>query len=207
MAEELEVRRGGADAPATLKAQAEAQVAATLEQRAALELAEAPPGMGQWEVWARGPWQAPGQMPGRIIELGQTAFIATVVWLDDVMLANVVGFEGKIELRYHTSNTQTMASVPAMAFACSITPRANQHYYVTVWEFQPTEAGCVLETNICARICNCKNHTVPGYAAFVRWVRDFDVDSLFPPVPWGFDRPIRYMVYDPRIECVGDPCP
>jgi len=206
MAEELKVSRGGDDPRATLKAQVEAQFAAALEQ-AALELAEAPPGMGQWEVYARGPWQAPGQMPGRIIELGQTAYIATVVWLDPVMLANIVGFEGKIELRYHTSNTQTMRPVDAMDFACVISPTANTNYYVTVWEFKPTEAGCVLETNICARICNCKNHTVPGYAAFVRWVRDFDVDSLFPPRPWAFDRPIRYMVYDPLRDCVEDPCP
>lgn len=213
MAEELEVSRGGNDPRATLKAQVEAQFGAALEQAATLELAEAPAGMGQWEVYAWGPWQDPGQMPGRIIQLGETAYIATAVWMDDVMCANIVGFEGKIELSYWTSNTQTMRPVPDMDHVCCIFPTPDGGcFYITVWEFVPTEAACVLETNICARICNCQNHAVPGYAAFVRHCWDFDPSNLWPAPPrpgWAFDRPIRYMVSDMR-DCVCDPsntCP
>jgi hypothetical protein len=201
MAEELKVSRGGDDPREALKAQVEAKIAATIEQ-ATVELAEAPP-PSDWEVFAVGPWQTPGLAPGRIIELGQTAYVATIVFLNPFMDANVSGFAGKVQLNYHTSNTQTMMSVGAMDYSCCfapadvtgiVTPLGT--FYVTIWEFVPTEAACLLETNICARLCNCDEEVVPGYAAFVRWIANLDFDSFFPPVIFRFDHPIRYLVYD-----------
>ncbi len=214
MTEEFEVSRGATESPADiLKAKVEAQFKAALDQ-AALELTQAPV-PDQWEVYAWGPWQLPFNPtvdPGRIIFLGQTAYIATAVWMNPQMCADVTGFEAKIELSYYTSNTQTMKPVPAMEHSCCIYTTYNQCFYVTIWEFEPTEAACILETNICARICNCENHPVPGYAGFVRHVFDFDPSKLFPPPSpgWGFDRPIRYLVADPDAECDCDPnnpCP
>ncbi|MBE9508353.1 MAG: hypothetical protein IMY86_09925 [Chloroflexi bacterium] len=217
MSEEKTVLERGDDPRAILNAQVEAEVAAALEQ-VSLELTQAPPpvqGIRQWEVYARGPYQFPRDPavdPGRIIFLGEKAYIDVVVWLNPQMCAELTAFKAKIELSFWTSNTQTMRPVPAMAYSCCIFTERGKCYYVTVWEFEPTEAACVLETNICARVCNCDNTVVPGYAGFVRHVYDFDPSKLFRPPPpgWGFDRPIRYMVADPDYRCDCDPdnpCP
>ena len=173
---------------AQIKAYCEAEIEKAMQQ-ASMELAEAP-WPSDWEVWAYGPFQAPGQAPGRIIEINQPAYIATIVWLNPFMNTNVASFGGEVQLNYHTANTQTMSPVADPAFAhysCCFAPNAAAGgpfgaFYVTVWEFTPTEAGCILETNICARLCNCNHEAVPGYAAFVRWVANLDFDSFFPPV-------------------------
>jgi hypothetical protein len=202
MAEEVTISRGGDDPRETLKARVEARFAAALEEATAqLEVAEAP-APDRWEIYAFGPWQDPGKAPGRIIFLGEKAYIAVVVWMNDPMCEDVNGFEAKIELNFWTSNTQTMQPVSAMDYTCCIERKPGDPCFnVMIWEFEPTEAACVLETNICARICNCQNHPVPGYAGFVRHVFDFDPETLFfpphfHPPGWAFDRPIRYMVSD-----------
>jgi len=207
MADELQVSRGGEDPKATLKAFIEAQLGAATEQ-VTTELAQAPqaPGPNRWEVYAWGPYQRPfdpANDPGRIIFVGEKAYIGVAVWMNPAMCQDVTGFEGKIELSFWTSNTQTMRPVPSMDYTCCIETKADGPcFYVTVWELQPPEAACVMETNICARICNCNNRPVPGYAGFVRHVYDFDPENLFAPPPpgWGFDRPIRYLVSD-RSDC------
>lgn len=205
---DLTISRAEASDPgATLKARVESQFAAALE-KAKLELTEVPVlGPFEWEVYAFGPWQNPGQEPGRIIALGQTAYIATVVWMNDSMCATVAGFGADVFLSYWTSNTQTMLPVTAMNHYTCIPITANGGcFYVDIWEFQPTEAACLLETNICARICNCEGHVVPGYAGFVRWVEDFDPELLWPAGP-RFDHPIRYLVYDDKDKCPCLPTP
>jgi hypothetical protein len=213
---EVTVGRAEADDPrATLKAQVEAELAAALD-RAKPELAVTgatlPGGAGnpanRWEIFARGPYLTPGQSPGRIIMKGQKAYIATIVWLNKEMLEDLVGWGGKIELHYFTSNTQTMKAIPELDYHCCIHPVAGKNRYVTTWEFTAPEAACVLETNICARVCNCTDKLVPFYAGFVRWVENFDPENLYPMVPglpthvrYEFDRPIRYMVVDPDAVC------
>ena len=128
---------------------------------------------------------------------------------------NVSDFGGQVQLNYFTSNTQTMQPVSAMDFSCCIDPGAVTGivtpigtFYLHIWEFEPTEAACILETNICARICNCNDEVVPGYAAFVRWIANLDFDTFFPPVIFQFDHPIRYLVYDneddTNCECSED---
>jgi hypothetical protein len=203
---DLTVSRGEARDPReALKAHVEAQFAAALDKKATLELTEKPLGLPfDWEVYAFGPWQNPGQEPGRIIALGQTAYIATVVWMNPLMCASVAGFGADVLLSFWTSNTQTMKPVPAMDhYACIPITAGGGCFYVNVWAFQPTEAACLLETNICARLCNCEQRVVPGYAGFVRWVQDFDPEALWPAGP-RFDHPIRYLVYDDKEKC---PCP
>ena len=214
MTEEKEFSRGDTESPAeTLKARVQAEIAASLEQ-ASVELSEAPP-PSDWEVWAVGPFQTVGAPPGRIIELGESAFLVTIVFLNTFMDANVSGFGSKIQLNYFTSNTQTMEAVGAMDDSCCFAPgdvtgvvTPIGTFYVIVRDLEPTEAGCILETNICARVCNCEDEVVPGYAAFVRWIANLDFDSFFPPVGFQFDHPIRYLVYDndddANCECLED---
>lgn len=205
MSEEQQFSRGKRkDSPAdTLKANVEAKITAAFE-KASVELGEAPP-PSQWEVFAVGPFQDPALAPGRIIKLGEKAYLVTIVFLNTFMDTNVTSFGGRVQLNYHTSNMQTMRPVPAMDHSYCfepgnpdvdsvVTPYGT--FYVIVREFTPAEAACILETNICARICNCNNEAVPGYAAFVRWIANLDYDAFFPPVAYQFDHPIRYLVYD-----------
>lgn len=202
MSNEFE-REGAVDnARETLRSNVEAAIQASFEQ-ATTELAEAP-APSEWEVFAVGPWQDPGLAPGRIIELGETAYVATIVFLNTFMDTNITDFSGKVQLNYFTSNHQSMQPVGAMDYSCCFDPGDYPGlvipglgtFYVKVWEFVPTEAACVLETNICARICNCDDEVVRGRAAFVRWIANLDYDSFFPPVVFQFDHPIRYLVYD-----------
>ncbi len=194
--------KGSKDPTKALKEQLDQKLEKTLEQAAKLELTQTPPGMGNWEVWAWGPWQnLPALSPGRIIKKGEDAYIYVVVWMDPVMCANVTGFSGKIELNFWTSNTQEMRTVSALNHTYCIQTVQGQCWYSYLWKLTPTEAACLYETNICARVCNCDYYQHPEYAGFVRWVYDFDVDLIFPPQHWRFDRPIRYMVYDKDIPC------
>ena len=194
----------GEDLLATLKAQAEAKFAAALEQ-ANLELtvSDQPSGPFQWEIFARGPYQEPAFSPGRIITMNETAYIDVVVWMNASLFKVVKNFGADILLNFWTSNTQTMEPVADLStYVClEPTPAPFGGMYSTyVWKFTPKVAACLLETNICARLCNCDNFTVPGFAGFVRWVQDFDAELLFPNGP-VFDHPIRYMVYDPNEKC------
>ena len=205
--------REGDNKREVLKAAVEAKLAAALEQ-ASVELTEVDPtfmGLFDWAVIAIGPFQTAGPLqtaPGRIIELGETAYIATIVMMNHPMCRNVGGFGGKVQLSYFTANTQTMLPVNDMEYVCCIqldekfcNPAPFPSFFVHIWEFKPTQAACILETNICARICNCKDEAVPHYAGFVRWVYDLDAEWLWPAGP-RFDHPIRYLVYDDEV----DPC-
>jgi hypothetical protein len=206
---EVVVERGGESPAEVLKAYVEAQMAAAFERKEATpELTEVPYLLPffDWEIIAFGPWQTAGPPqtpPGRIIELGETAYLATVVLMNPAMCTNILGFQGKIQLSYWTSNTQTMRPVPAMNYTCCLEIRdcvpAFAPFVVHIWEFVPTEAACTLETNICARVCNCKDHAVPHYAGFVRWCWDFDPSWLWPAGP-RFDHPVRYLVYDDKAD-------
>ena len=202
-----------------------------VERKAAiekLELTVTQPDMGEWEIFAFGPYQTPEELqPGRIIRVREKAYIAVVVWMNDQMCRNVTGFGGKIELSFWTSDTQMMVPVDTLNHYCCIKTTLNHCWYVYVWEIEPARAACLYETNICARICNCDDVIHPDYAGFVRHVYDFDPEKLWPPLPptilppdfpdadwphgpsrpasWGFDRPIRYMVYDPEEGCACEP--
>lgn len=184
-----------------------ARFTAALEGTESLELAQARMGFGQWNVYAFGPWQPPRQQPSRIIEVGDWALIHTVVVMDNVMCPNVTGFGAKIQLKYFTSNMQTMSAVPDLTRNRCIQTNYMQCYYHDFWWFRPTQAACLYETNICARICRCDGTGVPEYGGFVRWVYDYDPEILVPgpDVPAGalrrFDHPIRFAVFDPRDPC------
>ena len=207
----------------------EAALAAKEEREgAAPELTQVQPGIGaDWEIFGFGPYQRPRAQPGRIIRVNQPAWVAVVVWMNRAMCRNVTGFGGKIELNFWTSDTQRMQPVGGLSHHCCIQTRRDRCWYLYVWRFRPAQAACIYETNICARICNCDDAPHPEYAGFVRQVYDFDPDNLWPParvplppprripggvwppggpVPpnWGFDRPIRYMVYDPDASCNCD---
>ena len=208
--EEIVIEQGaGNDPTANLKEQVKGAIAKAWEKQVSKELAEAPPG-GEyvWEVYALGPFQTPAfQPPGRIIELGESAFMVTIVFLNEFMRDNLIAFGGEVQLNYYTSNTQTMEAVAAMDYTCCLDPDPQNApvsitipglgtFYITVWTFTPTEAACILETNICARVCNCDDEVVPGFAAFVRWIANVDFDLFFPPIVFTFDHPARYLVYD-----------
>ncbi len=215
MSNETEIRRGTSSKAEQIGKQAKAQLEAML-QAPGKELTEVPDwasGVGDnWEIYAMGPFQTfPANPPGRIVFLGETAYVITVLWLNPNMAAHLAGMGACVNLCYHTANTQTMTPVSAMDYTCSIDPAAPTYadpdygsFYITVWEFTPTEAGCLFETNICGTVCNCKGNVAPGYAGFVRWVYDFDWDVFFGSPGWEFNNPIRYLVADKEATCNCD---
>ncbi len=192
-------------------------------------------GPQDWEIFAFGPYQSEEAMPGRIIKEGQTAYIAIVVWMNEAMCRVLSSHCDKIELSIFTSDMQRMQAVTELNHYCCVQTVPDHAWYVYVWEFTPPREACLYETNICARVCNCSDIPMAEYAGFVRQVYDFDASRLWPypppidlvpeepdvpedfprdrwprrprrPRSWGFDRPIRYMVYDPKTSCeCGDP--
>jgi len=207
---EVVLEREPQDPAANLVAAVQAKFQAAIDQArgAQEELAQAPGPLYQdWEVLAWGPWQSwdSYQDPGRIIFVGEQALIITAVFLNRDMTKNLSGFGGSIQLSYWTSSTQTMRPVPDLDRNVCLPVTAGQYLYWDYFWFTPADAACLYEMNICARICNCNHETVPDYAAFVRHVFDFDPEhlGLLPsPTPgWTFDRPIRFMVADPKVAC------
>jgi hypothetical protein len=233
MAQELEVRKGEAGPRARLATRVAKNFKASLKRASALELTTTQPGISaDWEIFAIGPWQTPEDLqPGRIIRVNETAYLAIVVWMNPEMCRNITQHGDKIELSIFTSDMQRMLEVTddEMQHYCCIETVKDHCWYVYVWEFTPQEPACLYETNICARICTCSDAVLEDYAGFVRHVYDFDPDTLWPEIPasldlppdfpedewpdvptappsWGFDRPVRYMVYDPDDSCdCGDP--
>jgi len=215
-------REEGEEALETLQAQAEAQSEAqfgsALEQaELGLELGRAPLFQGAWNIWAFGPWQGFFQRPSRIMMVGEWARLHTVVWMDPVILGpNIVGHGDKIEIRYITSDLEKMkrGSSSLNHYVCidtyKVAPiiRPSGYYFHHWWRFRPDEAACLYETNICARICSCRNKMVREYAAFVRYVWDYDAERIRPlirpdefhPAGWSFNDPIRFAVFD-REDC------
>jgi hypothetical protein len=209
-----------------LKAYVEGQLEEAKNQ-AEIELTVSPPPPNyDWEVVGWGPWQLPFNpaiKPGRIIFTGDQACVAIAVILNASTAANLAGFGASIELNYFTSNMQAMTPVPALSHESCIPVVAGKTFYVDVFCFTPSDPACLYEMNVCARICNCNKHTVPGFAGFVRHVFDFDRDNIplirsvplgRPPLtppgtlpttprpsPWAFDRPIRFMVARPDDTC------
>lgn len=211
MTEEMNVDRGQVeDAAAKLKGLTEAKLEAIFSQRKdALEMAGPP---DYWDVYAIGPYQAAGLEPGRLIELGEEATILVVVWLNPNFppppaidtCRTLTMHNDKVELFFYTANMQTMQPVPALTHRHCIQTVPGQCWYTYYWTFKPTEAACLYEMNICARVCNCANQQLPQYSAFVRWVEDLDYDYFFPQQGFVFDHPIRFMVSDPADKCQCD---
>jgi len=223
MPEDIVVERGeGGMTGEDLKALVEARVQGFVEQAAATPREELAEPLFWWDIFAIGPFQAgaglvpPSDLldqpllPHRIIQVGETASIATVVFLHpffpDPSLSAcdiITGFNAKIELNYFTHNTQTMTPVSNLSRTACIHTVRNQCVYVDVFEFAPRTPACLYEMNICARVCSCDNTPIQPFGGFVRWVRDLDFDLFFGSEGWEFDRPIRFMVSDFASPCLA----
>lgn len=219
---------------AALRAHVEAQLAnAISKKQKTLELSKSP-WPNDWEVFAWGPfrWPQPDVQysPGRIVYTGETFYMAIAIWMNQQMCQDIVQHQDKFELSFVTSNMQKMLPADNMSFTCCIpTNQDGPCYYVRVAAFTADEVACLMEMNICARICNCSGNYLPRYAAFVRHVYDFDPETLWPAIPgvppgspgyaddpglpfppapstpgWQFDRPIRFMVLDRLGTCECD---
>jgi hypothetical protein len=208
--DDMVVERGqGEDHAAELKAYVDAKLETIFAQRRSTAVAQLAGPVDYWNIWATGPYQDTGLEPGRIINVGERAYIPITVFLNPNWpeppaldtCTNLTQHNDKIELTIVTSNMQTMQPVPALTKVVCIPTTPGICWYTSVWEFTPEEAACVYETNICARICNCTDQALPQFAAFVRWVYDYDFELLFGSQGWEFDHPIRYMVNDPTKDC------
>lgn len=216
---EAEVKEDGGDQQAQLASMQaqldarQAQLAARLESLAERRSQATPELAGPqrfWDVFAIGPYQDPSLQPSRVIEVGESATVLTVVYLNPYYPSPypgqnacdiITGFGASIELNYITSNLQTMQQSPGLTYSYCIPTTPGQCWYYHYWTFTPQQSACIYETNICCRICNCYNKYVRQYSGFARWIEDLDYDLIFGSFGLTFDQPIRFMVADYQQDC------
>jgi hypothetical protein len=197
---------------ANMQASLEAKLEELFTRRKATPVEELAGPQNFWDLYAIGPYQDFSLEPSRVIELGEWATIAVVVYLNPSVpnpfpgqnaCDIITGFGAKVDINVVTSNMQTMTPASGLNYHCCIKTTPKQCWYVCYWHFKPTDPACLYETNICARICNCSGKPigVPQYSGFVRWVENLDYDMFFGAPQWVFDHPIRFMVHDYTQPC------
>jgi hypothetical protein len=173
-----------------------------------------------WDLYTVGPIQIPAGdfgvapvgpfEPSRVIRVGETAFMVTVLILNTglvngIIPANILsGAALPYEVQYVTLNNNTGDPASFLNVTRDFDLDPGQSVYVTVEEFVADEAGCIMETNVCARILNHDLQTPPQwpFAGFATWVFNTDtpsfLDSLIGAASPGFsfDRPARYLTFD-----------
>lgn len=201
MTTELDVSLGSGKMVDVAKATVEKKVQYAIDegrkrkmQRAAAEIAEP---QEWWNVWALGPFQvtAPGGplLPHKIIKVGQTFYVATVLWLSDIVLTPggptvcslISNLACDFKLDYCTGDICAWTPAPAQLSPKGIEVNMvpNQCYYVDVQEFQAIAGmeSCY-EMHICAKITGCEDTGgAPALAGFASAVYDFDPDLFYPP--------------------------
>src|SRR5262245_19382616 len=148
----------------------------------------------------------------KVIRVGEKAYIVTVIILIPFPLPhapNIVPcdflsmFCLPYEVEYHTCNVSECRKGPAnlnVKHKGYLVP--GQCYYVDVLEFTAEEEGCILETNVCARILCCEHPETPvkfpqpPFAGFARTTINLDPELFFPSPFLAFDNPLRFMVYE-----------
>jgi hypothetical protein len=190
----------------------EAQVQSAVDEamtRAGLEAAEP---LNWWNLWSFGPWQPvrPGGplRPHKIIKLGESAYIFTVLWLNPWLTLDsgptvcdlVSNLARDFEIRYCTGNKCTWDLGPRELNATHRLPmEPDRCWYVDVLRFVPQTGweGCYA-THICARITGSHEESAPPLAGFATQVRDIDWELFAPvsvPPRWQIDTPIQFMIY------------
>lgn len=205
---------------ADVKAQLEKQLRAAYEKALITPRAQLAEPLFWWEIFSIGPIQPGAQLvppdtflgspllPGKVIRNGESAFIATVIILNPFPLPQdpliipcdfLSVFSLPFEVDYHTCNLTTCEPAGAnlnVKNTGALVP--GQCFYVDVLEFKADEAGCLFETNICARILGCDGKTpnASPFAGFARTTINIDPELFFPTPLLEFDNPIRFMVYE-----------
>jgi hypothetical protein len=202
-----------------VKAAVEARVQSAIDigkqkQQEGLEIAEPE---GWWNLWAYGPFQfiAPGGplRPHKVIKAGESFYVATVLWLSDVVLSPggptvcdlISNLACDFQLEYCTNDLCAFRRATRFSRVARQEMYPDSCYYVDVQEFyaQPGDESCIYEMNVCARITGCKGErSKPTLAGFATAVYDFDPDLFYPPygpsgtpAGWKYDNPIRFMIY------------
>jgi hypothetical protein len=215
-----EVARAKKLTAADVKAHLEKQLQAAYEKALTTPRAQLAEPLFWWEIYSIGPIQLGAQLvppatfldspllPGKVIRNGESAFIATVIILNPFPLPQdpliipcdfLSVFSLPFEVDYHTCNLTTCEPADAnlnVKNTGNLVP--GQCFYVDVLEFTADEAGCLFETNICARILGCDGKTpnASPFAGFARTTINIDPELFFPTPLLEFDNPIRFMVYE-----------
>ena len=208
-----------------IKAYYEAQVQAMLDQALSAVQPEAAEPFDWWDLFSIGVIQnvagdfgiAPVGpfLPHEVVRVNEQAFIVTVLILNPLPIGSPPGLVPcnvlsgtalPFEIQYSSLNTTT--GTPA-AFASGVNTGQLQPgvcFYVDVFEFVATEEGCIIETNVCARILNCEGQTPPQwpFAGFATWILNIDNESFLagllgvgPSKPAFIpNAPIRFMTFD-----------
>lgn len=194
----------------------EQRVRAAIEEGSRRVSPEAAEALGVWNLYAYGPIQAPAPggplLPHRIIKVGETFYIATVVWFNSLPaggFANpcsmITNLGCEIVLDYCAGDLCRWAQAPAAYRPASVRiPLVpDQCWYVDVQRFTaaPGTEG-LYEMNIMGRVTGCAPGAKPPLAGFVTAVYNLDADTFYPaggppgsPAGWRYDTPIRFQIY------------
>lgn len=215
-----EAAQGKKPTAADVKAYLEKQLQAAYEEALTKPRPQLAEPLFWWEIVSIGPIQAGAQLvppasfldspllPGKVIRNGESAFIATVLIINPFPLPQdplivprdfLTVFSLPFEVDYHTCNLTTCEPAGAnlnVKNTGALVP--GQTFYVDVLEFTAEDAGCLFETNICARILGCDGRTpnASPFAGFARTTINIDPELFFPTQVLEFDNPIRFMVYE-----------
>jgi hypothetical protein len=208
-----------------VKVQLEAQLQAAYEKAASTPRKEVAEPLFWWDLYAIGPIQPdagfygvtpPPFLPHRVIRAGEEAYIATILILNPFPLpvppyglvpSDILSnFCLPYKIEYHTCDTTNCTKGPANLNVTHEGHFVPGHFiYVDILHFKAERAGCIFETNICARILGCEYKdkygrtiecTAPPFAGFARWIVNLDPDLLFGAPLFEFDNPVRFMVYE-----------
>lgn len=196
-----------------IKAQVEARVKSALDEAMMSIRQEVAEPQSWWNLYSLGPIQAIGVpaplLPYQVIKVGETAFVATVLFLNPFLTISpgvtpasiLSGFALPYEVRYQTGNLTTWSMGPANLNVVHSGPSfhliPSVSTYVDVIGFTGTTPG-LYEMNISARLLGATPPYVnsPQFAGFARAVIDFDPDLFISGAPGlQFDQPIRFQVY------------
>ncbi|NTU84805.1 MAG: hypothetical protein HGA45_36485 [Chloroflexales bacterium] len=193
-----------------VKAEIESRCRAALDEAKTRPAKEAADPYLWWNLWALGPIQAVAPngpvLPHQVIKLGESAFVATIVVLNDAPIlppapgispASVLsGFALTCELQYATGNVTTWTPVPTLGTTAAINFVPGASFYVNVFAFTPTSPG-LHEMNVSARILGAAPFPAgPQFGGFARAVIDIDPDLFIAGAPGlQFDQSIRFQVY------------
>lgn len=212
MNDEMDISKGGGEITIEdVRARVEAQVASAVQEAGARFEAEAAPEIaeiqGWWNLWAYGPITT-GLAPHSVIKAGETAWIVTVLWLNNYYPRDVSACQllsnlaCEFEVKYCTGDLCTWTPGPAPLHTVHTVKMVRDRcWYVDLLQFRATAdmEGCY-ETNICARIKGCPEGAVPPFAGFATRIYSLDWDVFYPYGPgqgpgYRFGQPFRYMIY------------
>ncbi|HMT20279.1 MAG TPA: hypothetical protein PKE20_03380, partial [Promineifilum sp.] len=146
---------------AALESKVQAVISEGKQKRQAEAQQEIAEPQGWWNLWARGPFQytAPGGplLPHKVIKVGESFYVATVLWLSDVVLTPggptvcdlISNLACDFELEYCTNDLCDFRKATRFSRSVKHPLIPDRCYYINVQRFTAAagDESCIYEMN------------------------------------------------------------